>query len=88
MEGAEMGIFPYQEESGVGGAVTKMDCGQPGKGGTLVYLNVEGQLDEVLARIPQAGGTIIKERTAIPPHGFIGLFEDSEGNTVGLHSMS
>ena len=30
----------------------------------------------------------IRDRMAIPPHGFIGIFEDTEGNVVGLHSMS
>jgi predicted enzyme related to lactoylglutathione lyase len=86
----QMGMFPCNYEKGIGGALVKMDlveCG--GKpGGTMVYLNVEGELDRVIERIPAAGGKIIKERMAIPPHGFIALFQDSEGNINGLHSMS
>ncbi len=54
----------------------------------MVYLNAEGILDEVIGRIPEAGGKVIKDRTEIPPHGSIAIFEDSEGNVVGLHSMS
>ncbi len=64
-----------------------MDGWKPGKGGTMVYPNVEGDLDGVLARIPAAGGTVIQEGMAIPPHGFIGIIGDTEGNQVGLHSM-
>jgi predicted enzyme related to lactoylglutathione lyase len=58
-----------------------------GAGGTVVYLNVEGDLDGVLARAAANGGEIIKPRLAIGPHGFIGLIKDTEGNVVGLHSM-
>ncbi len=87
--GCAMALFPYNQELGVGGALTQADeNNKPGTGGTLVYLNVEGDLDGVLARIPAAGGKVIRERMAIPPHGFIGIFRDPDGNTVGLHSMA
>lgn len=88
MEGFKMGIFPCDHEKGVGGAITLMDGYTPGPGGTIVYLNVEGDLDGVLERIPASGGKVIRPRMDIAPHGFIGIFEDSEGNVVGLHSMS
>ncbi|MBK1883095.1 VOC family protein [Luteolibacter pohnpeiensis] len=84
----KMALFPAEYDQGVGGALTLRKGGTPGPGGSLIYLNVEGDLDGVLARIPEAGGEVIKSRTAIPPHGFIGIFKDSEGNIVGLHSMS
>lgn len=86
-DGCQMAIFPYASAEGVGGAITKMEGFGPGAGGTLIYLNVEGELDEVLKRIPEAGGKVIRDRMAIPPHGFIGIFHDTEGNVVGLHSM-
>jgi hypothetical protein len=82
-----MAMFPFDMANGVGGSITKMDGAKPGAGGTIVYLNAEGDLDGVLKRIPTAGGTVVKPRTAIGEHGFIGLFKDSEGNFVGLHSM-
>ena len=65
----------------------KMDGISPGPGGALVYLNVDGDLDGVLKRIPSAGGAVIKPRTSIGEHGFIAIFKDTEGNSVGLHSM-
>ena len=88
MDCAQMGLFAEGGEKGTGGALIKMDGYQPGPGGTLVYLDVEGDLDGVLQRIPSAGGKVVRERMAIPPHGFIGIFEDCEGNVVGLHSMA
>lgn len=88
MEGCRMVIFPGDHDKGVCGALTQMDGCQPGAGGTMVYLNVEGDLDGVLSRIAEAGGTVLKGRTDIAPHGFIGIFTDPEGNVVGLHSLS
>jgi len=87
MEGCRMGVFPCDHMNGVGGAITELDGVSPGQGGTLVYLNVEGDLDGVLKRIPSAGGSVLKPRTAIGEHGFIAIVKDSEGNGVGLHSM-
>ena len=88
MEGCRMTMFPGDPEKGVGGAITQMEGCAPGAGGTLIYLNVEGDLDGVISRIPAAGGTVIKQRLDIAPHGFIAIFSDPEGNVVGLHSMS
>ena len=82
-----MGMFPHDQMSGVGGSITKKDGVSPGHGGTLVYLNVEGDLDGVLKRVPGAGGSIVTPRTSIGQHGFIAVLKDTEGNTVGLHSM-
>lgn len=86
MENCRMGMFPYDNRNGIGGSITKMQGISPGPGGTIVYLNVEGDLDGVLNRIPPAGGSVVKTRTSIGQHGFIALFKDTEGNSVGLHS--
>ena len=88
MDGCQMALFAEGGKEGTGGALAKMDCCKPGPGGTLVYLDVEGDLDGVLRRIPEAGGKVIRDRLPIPPHGFIGIFEDLESNIVGLHSMA
>src|SRR5262249_2115285 len=88
MENCQMAMFPYENMKGVGGCLDKTSEGGPGQGGTLVYLNVEGDLNGVLARIPPAGGSVVKPRTSIGEHGFIAVFDDTEGNRVGLHSMA
>jgi predicted enzyme related to lactoylglutathione lyase len=87
MESCRMGIFPFDEKQGIGGAITQMNGMTPGAGGTLVYLNVEGDLDGVLQRATANGGAVIKPRLSIGEHGFIGIIKDTEGNVVGLHSM-
>jgi predicted enzyme related to lactoylglutathione lyase len=87
MEGGRMGIFPFDQQNGIGGAITKMGGMAPGAGDTIVYLNVEGDLDGVLQRTPGNGGEVIKARLSIGEHGFIGIIKDTEGNVVGLHSM-
>lgn len=84
---SRMGMFPYDNANGVGGAITQMAGFSPGAGGTIVYLNVEGDLDGVIQRIPAAGGSILKPRMSIGEHGFIAILKDSEGNSVGLHSL-
>jgi hypothetical protein len=86
-DGCLMAMFPFEMEKGVGGSITKMKEGAPGPGGTMVYLNVEGDLDGVLQRIPKAGGSVVKPKFSIGQHGFIALFNDTEGNLVGLHSL-
>lgn len=86
--GGRMALFPHAPETGVGGCLSDSAEQQSGVGGTRVYLNVEGQLDAVVNRVPAAGGVIIQGKMSIAPHGFIAVIKDSEGNEVGLHSMS
>lgn len=89
MQGGKMAMFACDPQNGVGGAIVKMEaCAAPGAGGTIVYLNVDGKLDAVIERVPGAGGKVVRARMPIPPHGFIAFFEDTEGNNVGLHSLS
>lgn len=86
--GGPMALLPCDPDHGVGGCLSAEQGQRPGGGGTRVYLNTEGQLDAVLDRVPGAGGRILQTKTEIGCHGFIALIEDSEGNHVGLHSMS
>lgn len=83
----KMALFPVTAGS-VGGALCEhKEFYQPGHSGSLVYLNADPDLQLVLDKIPSMGGKIIKPKTAISPdHGFMALFEDTEGNRVALHS--
>lgn len=85
--GEPMGFFPHDQTGGVGGCITATQQPLVPGNGTRVYLNVEGKLDAVLARVPASKGKVLQGRTSIAPHGFIALIEDTEGNCVGLHSM-
>ena len=85
--GLQMGWFPFEDEKeGASGTLIKQESYIPSHEGTLVYFmsdDVQNELD----RIEAAGGKIYQPKTEISPeHGFMGVFEDSEGNRVALHS--
>ena len=85
---ARMGFFPYDQAAGkVGGAIVKVDDFLPARTGTLVYLNGGEDLSTMLARVEDAGGKVLLDKTAITPEiGYYATFLDSEGNKVALHS--
>jgi hypothetical protein len=86
----EMWSFPMDEETmnvyGAPGALCKMDGCSPGNGGTLIYFSCDDCAVEE-ARAVNARATVLKPKFAIGEHGFISLVLDTEGNTIGLHSM-
>ncbi|MBL9136089.1 MAG: VOC family protein [Verrucomicrobiales bacterium] len=88
VQGCRMAMFPFDMANGIGGSITLMAEMKPGPGGTLIYLNVEGELDVVISRVAAAGGAVERPRFAIGEHGFIAIIRDTEGNVVGLHSMT
>ena len=85
--GMLMGWFPFDESKpGATGTLIKQDTYIPSQEGTLVYFvseNVQNELD----RVEAAGGTLYQPKTQISPeHGYMGVFIDSEGNRIALHS--
>ncbi len=84
----EMLAFPMNMETGgASGALAKMEGCPSGGMGTLVYFTCEDCATEV-SRVESAGGTICKPKFSIGPYGFIALVIDTEGNRVGLHSLT
>jgi uncharacterized protein len=80
-------VFFASERTGTGGTLVKRPFQKPGRAGTMVYLNCDGELDEVLARVPQAGGLVLMPKTPVPGgFGHFACLRDSEGNHIGLHS--
>ncbi|PZX57662.1 hypothetical protein LV84_01791 [Algoriphagus ratkowskyi] len=56
--------------------------------GALIYFSSEDVVIE-LSRVEDAGGTIqIEKKMISPEYGYMGVFLDSEGNRIALHSMS
>lgn len=83
----KMAMFPTNAESGkLGGCLCQSEMHIPSKAGTLVYLNANPDLQLVLDRIENVGGKITLPKTEIGGNGYMAFFEDSEGNTMGLHS--
>jgi uncharacterized protein len=71
---------------GATGSLVKQESYVPGHTGTLVYFSSTDVQNE-LGRIETAGGKILRDKTQISPeHGYMAVFEDSEGNRVALHS--
>ena len=89
MMNMQMAMFPYQGGSGkASGAIVKSDLHQPSQSGTLVYLNANPNMDEILERIQKEGGQIVMGKTQIDPEtGYMAFFIDTEGNRIGLHSQ-
>jgi uncharacterized protein len=81
-----MRVFPAAP-GGVTGALVKRPFRKPGGGGTMVYLNCDGELDAVIGRVREAGGLILMPRTLIPGgYGAFACLKDTEGNHIGLHT--
>ena len=81
-----LAVFPY-EEGGVSGCLQAGPGVPPPGSATLVYLDASPSLDAALARASNAGGRVLKGKTALPPGmGFFAHIEDIEGNRVGLHA--
>jgi uncharacterized protein len=80
----KMGIFPHKSS---GGAICHGEWYKPGSDGPVIYLEAEPDLIHVLEKVENAGGKVLMAKKQISPeHGFMGLFLDSEGNRIGLHS--
>ena len=80
------GVFP-NDARGPTGAVCMMPKLEPGAHGTLVYLNAGSDVEPLLARVRSNGGKVVLDKTLITDQiGHIGVFIDSEGNRVGVHS--
>jgi predicted enzyme related to lactoylglutathione lyase len=73
-------------KDGVGGALIQDARRKPTAEGTLVYLNAGKDLDGCLSRAVSAGGRVVLPKTDIGEPGFIAIFADPDGNTVGLHA--
>ena len=87
----KMRMFPLDDMmTQVGGAL--VDSGGFHKpsatDGPLIYLNANPDVQIVLDRVEAAGGKIMVPKTEISPeYGFMGVFSDTEGNRIGLHSV-
>lgn len=88
-EGLEMWLFPGamdEGKPGCSGTLCKMEGCAPGGSGTLIYFACEDCAVEA-ARAAAHGGKIYKDKMSIGPYGHIAIVADTEGNTIGLHSM-
>ncbi len=60
---------------------------QPAAHGTRIYLDGSPDVSTVLTRASRHGGRMVLPEMSLPDgNGQIGLFTDSEGNIIGLHT--
>ena len=83
--GTPTAVFAH-EKPAISGCVVHDEQLQPGQVGSVVYLNADGIFDDVLLRVPKAGGRVLSVIDLPPGMGRAARIVDSEGNTVGLHT--
>lgn len=85
---SKMEMFPMEQNaSGSGGALIQTEGYTPSHEGTVIYFSVD-DIEATLAKVGAKGGKTLQPKMSIGEFGFIALFEDSEGNRLGLHSQS
>lgn len=65
---------------GINGGLGKKGNGEMGASMTITVKSI----DDVLAKIKDKGGKIVGKKVAIPSVGWFAVFEDPEGNKLGL----
>ncbi|NDJ62281.1 MAG: VOC family protein [Chloroflexi bacterium] len=81
-------LFPMGQD-GAGGSIVQIDGFEPGDKGTLAYLSTGEDLTPVMNRINAAGGKVVTPKTDLGGgFGFYAMFNDTEGNTLALHSSN
>ena len=83
----DMWTFPTQSEGyGATGALVCTPGVGSGGNSVLVYFSCQDCAVEA-GRAAAAGGKVLKDKFSIGRYGHIAIVADSEGNTIGLHSM-
>jgi uncharacterized protein len=83
--GFSIGLLPSEGEE-TGGCLYVSPKDKPGDHGPLIYLNVDGRLDQAEAAVVPKNGKVLEPKHQIGPHGFRTVILDSEGNRLALHS--
>jgi uncharacterized protein len=88
----EYGLLPHEEQNASGclcvGGNSVGNKNKPSETGPLIYLSVEGRLNEAVKAARVNGGKVLQERQQIGPHGVRAIIVDSEGNRIALHSSA
>jgi predicted enzyme related to lactoylglutathione lyase len=85
MPGMEIGLLPHANEN-VSGCLVKSEDNRRSEHGPLVYLSVEGRLDQAIQAAQKGGGKVLQPKHPIGPYGFRAVIRDTEGNRIALHS--
>jgi hypothetical protein len=69
------------------GTLIEAESYVPSHSGTLVYFSTP-DIEAALARVNANGGKTLHPKMSIGQYGFVGHFQDTEGNRVALHSVT
>jgi predicted enzyme related to lactoylglutathione lyase len=90
----EMAWFPSSEDPSSPGAAGSLvyhkEFYKPSQDGSLVYFSSpSGNAENELRKVEASGGSVLVPKKLISPDvGYMGVFIDSEGNRVAIHSTS
>ena len=85
-EWGKQSFFPFNHEGpNISGALVQKTDFVPSSNNTVVYFETEDNIAEE-QRIEKAGGKVVQPKMNIGEFGFVSIFIDTEGNTLGLHS--
>lgn len=88
----EYGLLPHDQGTSSACLCLRSDSGgvdnRPSANGPLIYLLVEGRLDQAVETARKNGGKILRARQQIGEHGFRAVIIDSEGNRIALHTSA
>jgi predicted enzyme related to lactoylglutathione lyase len=86
----DMAWFPWVEKGmgASGSLVHHPEYYKPSADGVIIYFTAfSGDLSIEISRVEAAGGKVLQEKKLITEEiGYMGLFIDSEGNRIALHS--
>jgi uncharacterized protein len=83
--GYDMRFFPMDMHStGASGALVKGFGYKPSLEGPIIYFSTQ-DIDALIEKVRKAGGVIHVDKKDIGEYGWIAIFEDCEGNRIGLH---
>lgn len=84
----KIGLFPSEDQACFGILAEGEDY-SPAPGGVTIYLDGGNDLQDVLSLVEEHGGKIVVPKSLhADESGYFGLFIDSEGNKMGLHSLN
>lgn len=87
MFGTKMGFFPSDGQN-VSGAIVHGEDYKPSTEGVIAYLNGGNDLQNILDKVEKNNGKVIVPKTQISPEmGYFGMFIDTEGNKLAVHSI-
>lgn len=87
-KGLEMWAFSSDmDKYGASGAIAKMDGVAAGANSVMVYFSCEDCAVEA-GRVEENGGELVAPKFPIGEYGWIAIANDTEGNSIGFHSMA